>query len=302
MPSSSRIAQKNRAQGLPLSRPMVDLLGKMLSAIDKRRHMLDVGEEEYYEPETCAACCGVGFLLIPIESLVEISEDEEGEENGEEGASEVITPEMATFFNVNSDGADSAEASDSPAPATAAGQSDSDAAVVGITAHTSVPPTPVPTTSGSAPVVPAVATPTVVSTIAPTIPTNVSAIPSVTPATTAPAAVPGPAASLVVATPVNAGPINAMTPPNGVPAPSHPIPGFNSLGPNFPVPTPTTAVFTDNNADRFYCVIKGIRLDRQNTSPYVQGVGGASFSRHSSLDSAYQAYVQAFSKGFVTYV
>ena len=41
---------------------------------------------------------------------------------------------------------------------------------------------------------------------------------------------------------------------------------------------------------------------RQNTSPYVQSVPGASFSRHGTLLAAYNAYVEAYAKNFVSYV
>ncbi|KAJ3506732.1 hypothetical protein NMY22_g17153 [Coprinellus aureogranulatus] len=71
MSRNSNTDQQRRAKALPLSKPMVELLGAMMTIIDKRAHMLTDGTEEKYDTETCAACCGAGFLLIPIESLME---------------------------------------------------------------------------------------------------------------------------------------------------------------------------------------------------------------------------------------
>ncbi|KAF6742584.1 hypothetical protein DFP72DRAFT_860363 [Ephemerocybe angulata] len=131
------------------------------------------------------------------------------------------------------------------------------------------------------------------------VPAAVSLAPPVT--GTAPTAVapPAPAPAVVTATQVQG--IPATVPPC-----STVILGFHSLGPNTPPPAPTNAVFASPGEERYYIISKGIRVGVfggwANTSPYVTGVASASFGRHRTLLSAYEAYVSAWSKGAVAYV
>ncbi|KAF5326560.1 hypothetical protein D9611_000752 [Ephemerocybe angulata] len=143
--------------------------------------------------------------------------------------------------------------------------------------------------------------------------TSVPAAAAVAGSTPAAAAVAGstPAATVAGSTPVasivpvpsNAPPAPAM--PLEVPAPTAPIPGLHSLGPNVPVPAPQVAVYTANDCERYYTVTRGIRVgvfgDWMNTSPFVTGVPAASYTRHRTLLAAYEAYVKAFGRGFVTH-
>ncbi|KAF5320439.1 hypothetical protein D9611_010733 [Ephemerocybe angulata] len=91
-----------------------------------------------------------------------------------------------------------------------------------------------------------------------------------------------------------------------IPPATYPIPGFQSLGPNVAPPAPESAVYTGEGPDRFFTVTRGIRLGVfggwMDTSPYVTGVPAASYSRHRTLQSAYEAYVKAHGRGIVRYV
>lgn len=55
---------------------------------------------------------------------------------------------------------------------------------------------------------------------------------------------------------------------------------------------------------RLSSVISDYLIDfpRENVAPYVSGVGNASYSRHSNLMAAYQAYINAYDRSFVSYV
>ncbi|KAJ3543806.1 hypothetical protein NMY22_g3015 [Coprinellus aureogranulatus] len=104
-----------------------------------------------------------------------------------------------------------------------------------------------------------------------------------------------------VAAPVSSNPISLCD----LPAPSVPVPGFHPLGPNTPPPAPLNAMFCSLGGKHYYCITKGVRVGVfsgwQNTSPYVTGVGGASYSRHRTAHAAYEAYWDAFGHGFVNY-
>ncbi|KAF6741633.1 hypothetical protein DFP72DRAFT_1083418 [Ephemerocybe angulata] len=228
---SSTIQDRSVLHGARLSLPMQDLLGAVIRAFDARRLMVNaaaLGENEYH-PETCNACTGTGFSLVPNE--VETSDSEDEAVKAEEGN-------------------------------TTSGATAGANAVSGATAGG------VPSASLTAAL----------------------------------------AALGFQATPVAAPVVNV------VPEPTYPIstvvPGFHSLGPNsgtpVPPPEPTRAVFTGPGADRYYVITKGVRVGVfggwQITSPYVTGVAAASYSRHRTLQAAYQAYETAYNRGSVVYV
>ncbi|KAF5340704.1 hypothetical protein D9611_007335 [Ephemerocybe angulata] len=142
--------------------------------------------------------------------------------------------------------------------------------------------------------------------------TSIPAAAVVAGTTPAAAAVAGttPSATVAGSTPVaSTVPVasNAPAPamPLEVPAPTAPIPGLHFLGPNVPAPAPEVAVYTANDCKRYYTVTRGIRVgvfgDWMNTSPFVTGVPAASYTRHRTLLAAYEAYVKAFGRGFVTH-
>ncbi|KAF5316974.1 hypothetical protein D9611_003465 [Ephemerocybe angulata] len=90
-----------------------------------------------------------------------------------------------------------------------------------------------------------------------------------------------------------------------IPPATSPIAGFQSLGPNVLPPAPESAVYTGAGPDRFFTVTRGLRVGVfggwMDTSPYVTGVSGASYSRHRTLHSAYEAYVKAYGRGIITH-
>ncbi|KAJ3508440.1 hypothetical protein NMY22_g16619 [Coprinellus aureogranulatus] len=74
--SASNIAREGvkAPRSLTLSPAMLDLLSTLVSAIDRRLDLVSSALEEDYEPDTCAACGGTGYLLIPVESRPEEGE------------------------------------------------------------------------------------------------------------------------------------------------------------------------------------------------------------------------------------
>ncbi|KAF6741463.1 hypothetical protein DFP72DRAFT_1073459 [Ephemerocybe angulata] len=246
---SSTIQDRSVLHGARLSLPMQDLLGAVIRAFDARRLMVNaaaLGENEYH-PETCNACTGTGFSLVPNEVETSDSEDEAVKAEEGEGMIPASPPSPAA---------------EAPAGNTTSGATAGANAVSGATAGG------VPSASLTAAL----------------------------------------AALGFQATPVAAPVVNV------VPEPTYPIstvvPGFHSLGPNsgtpVPPPEPTRAVFTGPGADRYYVITKGVRVGVfggwQITSPYVTGVAAASYSRHRTLQAAYQAYETAYNRGSVVYV
>ncbi|KAF6749646.1 hypothetical protein DFP72DRAFT_852492 [Ephemerocybe angulata] len=223
----SNINQERSAfRGTLLSWAMKDLLGALIHSIDSRRNMLTVGAlgETDYHPDTCGACGGTGFLLVP---------------------------------NVlRNDDCDS-DVERHPPPSLLR---------LPFSEHPLLPSQLCP---------PPPALPTVIP-------------PAVTTTAVAPIVV-------TASPPVVSYPISAV------------IPGFHSLGPNSaapqPAPSPTNAVFTGPDEERFYAITKGIRVGIfggwQSTSPYVTGVASASYTRHRTLELAYQAYEAAYHRGSV---
>ncbi|KAF6741493.1 hypothetical protein DFP72DRAFT_862130 [Ephemerocybe angulata] len=239
----SNINQERSAfRGTLLSWAMKDLLGALIHSIDSRRNMLTVGAlgETDYHPDTCGACGGTGFLLVP---------------------NVLRNDDCDSDVEVKSEDADSGD----------------------LPPGSSAPPSPEPASSS------------LLGTSAPSIPTlpAATALPTVIPPAVTTTAV----APIVVTAspPVVSYPISAV------------IPGFHSLGPNSaapqPAPSPTNAVFTGPDEERFYAITKGIRVGIfggwQSTSPYVTGVASASYTRHRTLELAYQAYEAAYHRGSV---
>ncbi|KAJ3503688.1 hypothetical protein NMY22_g18161 [Coprinellus aureogranulatus] len=78
------------------------------------------------------------------------------------------------------------------------------------------------------------------------------------------------------------------------------------LGPNTPPPHPDHALHAHVGSDRFYVVTKGLRLgvfgSWAATCPYVNGIKGASYTRCSSLYSAFAGYKDAYDAFLVNYV
>ncbi|KAF5332199.1 hypothetical protein D9611_008035 [Ephemerocybe angulata] len=267
-------------RGVTLTSPMRDLLGLMIRSIDLRFGMLgDANDrEDEYRAETCAVCDGTGFVMVSHVDGGGSSDDDEAvtvpDSSDEEG--------NYSGANLPVIGSSSMPAASLPgvAGASAAGVAHASAAATSLAPNiaslslltpppTQAPPAPAPMT------------------LAPSIPAPNLVTPSV----------PAPAVASVV---------GAIAQPNEIPEASTVIPGFHSLGPSTPVPPPAEAVFTEGGEERYYVVSKGIHVGVfggwPNTSPYVTGVASASFSRHRSIQSAYTAYVFAWSRGAVAYV
>ncbi|KAF6750499.1 hypothetical protein DFP72DRAFT_851588 [Ephemerocybe angulata] len=262
-----------------LSSAMRDLLGAVMRAFDSRRLMLEaasVGENDYH-PETCQTCDGTGFVLILDVPEVEVSDssDDEGPQIKEE--------------DIDPAGLLPSDSRVSP-PAGATGASGTSALLAG-GATTSVPIVPAPATA-----IPQLAPlGTLAGMSLPVVPVVPSG-PQITPASAA-APLVSPAAAVGI-------------PANVAPSPTYTIstiiPGFESLGPNSsnpqPPPAPANAVFTGPE-ERYYVITKGTRVGIfggwQSTSPYVTGVASASFSRHRTIQTAFQAYETAYNRGSV---
>ncbi|KAF5319835.1 hypothetical protein D9611_012822 [Ephemerocybe angulata] len=274
--SSEGVATINR---VAISPALLRLLGSLIRAIDDRHLILDSfvrpGDDEH-ELSTCARCRGTGIVTAPIS--VSDFEDEEFDQ---------VSPPPST-----------APSSAAPAPSAPV------AAVVAGTTHAAPGATPAaavvvgPSPAAAGPI-PAAAATVVAgpSPIAATLVGTAPAAPPAAPVGIAPAAPP--------AAPVGIAPAAPPAAPIEVPAPIAPIPGFHSLGPNVPPPAPESAVYAGNGCERYYTVTRGIRVgvfgDWMSTSPFVTGVSAASFTRHRSLIAAYEAYVTAHGRGFVTH-
>ncbi|KAJ3540081.1 hypothetical protein NMY22_g4448 [Coprinellus aureogranulatus] len=262
---------------LPLSRAMVSLLASLIRAIDTRTGLLDDAQEEDWdshvmdvEPETCEACGGTGFILVP--SSVQGNIDDDGVDDA------VPVPPQAP-----------------PSQASVAIQAPpvTDACTAGLTSEPALAPTRTEVPQSEA-------TCSLTSTSSEEKPST-SHLPSSSDragsveASSVPIVVPAVPPVVAVAT----------QPIINIPPASVPIRGYNPLGPNTPAPHPTNAVYCSPGADRYYCVTRGIRVGVysgwQNTSPYVTGVASASYSRHRSIHAAYDAYCSAYYAGFVTY-
>ncbi|KAF6754842.1 hypothetical protein DFP72DRAFT_847839 [Ephemerocybe angulata] len=251
-----------------LSSAMKDLLGAVIRAFDSRRLMLEtasVGENEY-RAETCQTCDGTGFLLVLDEVEVSDSSDEELPLIKEEQ----IDPAGLLLSD-----------SRVPSPAAAVGASGTSAHVAG----GATPAVPVLTRSAIPQLAPVGTASSMALPVIPVMPSG----PQVSSAT-----------ALGTSANVTAGPTYAI---------STIIPGFESLGPNSnnpqPAPAPANAVFAGPE-ERYYAITKGTRVGIfggwQSTSPYVTGVASASFSRHRTIQTAYQAYETAYNRGSVMYV
>ncbi|KAF5339871.1 hypothetical protein D9611_009057 [Ephemerocybe angulata] len=275
--SSEGVATINR---VAISPALLRLLGSLIRAIDDPLCNLTLGQlghlildsfvrpgDDEHELSTCARCRGTGIVTAPIS--VSDFEDEEFDQ---------VSPPPSTD--------DAAPSSAAPAPSAPV------AAVVAGTTHAAPGATPAaavvvgPSPAAAGPIPAAAAT--VVAGPSPIAATLVG---------TAPAAPP--------AAPVGIAPAAPPAAPIEVPAPIAPTPGFHSLGPNVPPPAPESAVYAGNGCERYYTVTRGIRVgvfgDWMSTSPFVTGVPAASFTRHRSLIAAYEAYVTAHGRGFVTH-
>ncbi|KAF5323916.1 hypothetical protein D9611_008315 [Ephemerocybe angulata] len=282
---SSMNQERNVFRGTKLSSAMKDLLGAVIRAFDSRRHMFEaasIGETQYH-PETCLACDGTGFLLVPDE--VSDSSDDDGP--------------LPKVEEVDPVGLLSGNRAPSPADSDSSASDTSDHVSGGAHRPLQLPSKSVKLAMG----LPHLAIPQSISVTTPVVTSG----PQVTRASAAsgPQVTPAAAAAPQVTTTVAIG-----APVNLAPAPTYPIstiiPGFDSLGPNSsnpqPAPAPMNAVFTGPE-ERYYVITKGTRVGIfggwQSTSPYVTGVASASFSRHCTLQTAFQAYETAFNRGSV---
>ncbi|KAF6758444.1 hypothetical protein DFP72DRAFT_1064586 [Ephemerocybe angulata] len=309
-PETNMSQASGAASGVSLSLQMRDLLGSLIRTIDLRFRILqgaDNAENEYH-PDTCTVCDGTGFIMVPRYSPTH-DDDVDDDDNDA-----VTVPD--------SEDEDEFPASTKPDGAAAAAAFASLLGVVGASSGASpsssqLPPatsllmTPPPTQAPVASSAGAASGATPVAAVA-AVPAN-----AVAQAGGAPAPVPGPTlggpsapAPTVISPPAPAPPlvinVPAVTQAHGVPPMSAIIPGFQALGPNTPPPNPANAVFAAPGEDRYYVVTKGLRVGVlggwPNTSPYVTGVASASFSRHRSIQGAYDAYLRAWSAGSVAYV
>ncbi|KAF6741963.1 hypothetical protein DFP72DRAFT_1082885 [Ephemerocybe angulata] len=273
--------QARRAlRGVTLTSSMRDLLGLMIRSIDLRIGMLGRANdrEDEYRAETCVVCDGTGFVMVPHLEGGGNSDDNEA----------VTVPDSSDDDSTHSASNQPASPMSASLPGVAGASAAGVAGASAAQASSLAPPfanltlmTPPPTAAPSVP------TPNIVFASASTAPPpNL-----VTPAAPAPAV---------------ASVFGAIAQPSEIPDASTVIPGFHSLGPTTPAPAPANALFTEGGEDRYYVVTKGIRVGVfggwPNTSPYVTGVASASFSRHRSIQSAYTAYVFAWSRGAVAYV
>ncbi|KAF5340023.1 hypothetical protein D9611_012448 [Ephemerocybe angulata] len=243
------------------------------------------GETEYH-PETCAVCNGTGFILVPNLGEGESSDSDEDvvvKAENSDGDTQFASP----LASPSASGAAADPTHDAAAAAVSAALASAFAAAT-ITAAGGTQDNTVPAPAG----------PT-----GPLIPPSVPAVPQITTLNALGLSAPAPAAP---------GPVYNI---------SAVLPGFESVGPSSgnpqTVPEPANAVFTGPGGstselnllrveDRYYVITKGIRVGVfggwQSTSPYVTGVASASFSRHRTIQGAYQAYETAYNRGSVVYV
>ncbi|KAF5309302.1 hypothetical protein D9611_006754 [Ephemerocybe angulata] len=300
--------ERSTGRGLRLSLPMRDMLTSMIRAIDLRRLMINAAAQQEYEyhPETCNVCEGAGFLMVPNAPPPSDSEDESDVEvNAEEDDDVKVEDDGGIISSLVTHGA---------LPALPSAQTSGASASI------------LPGSAGAAPPAAAATVPNIAAlTISPTPATSAPAIVTGTNATAVPAPIAIPVVGAVPPAAQAAAPVAPNVPTSAVaaltgvvtaaaglgPYPiSTVIPGFHSLGPNSATPQtppqPLNAVFTGYGEERYYAITKGVRVGIyggwQNTSPYVTGVASASFSRHRSLEAAFQAYEVAFNRGIVAYV
>ncbi|KAF5328128.1 hypothetical protein D9611_015155 [Ephemerocybe angulata] len=254
--------ERSTGRGLRLSLPMRDMLTSMIRAIDLRRLMINAAAQQEYEYHPETCNVCEGAGFLMVPNAPPPS-DSEDESDVE------VNAEEDDDVKVEDDGGiiSSLVTHATSAPAIVTG-----------TNATAVPaPIAIPVVGAVPPAAQAAAP------VAPNVPT--SAVAALTGVVTAAAGL-GPY------------PISTV------------IPGFHSLGPNSATPQtppqPLNAVFTGYGEERYYAITKGVRVGIyggwQNTSPYVTGVASASFSRHRSLEAAFQAYEVAFNRGIVAYV
>ncbi|KAJ3528742.1 hypothetical protein NMY22_g9284 [Coprinellus aureogranulatus] len=254
---------------------MHSLLSTLLSAIDRRVSIMNTmaSGESGYEPTTCDACGGTGIILVP--STIVIDDDSDDEQG--KGETRCSTPntnydvgnysaEMRSFLNIRDA---------YTAARVAAGVSVAGAEAAPSPGDISPNQAPHPDSS-------TIQAPTADA------PTSAPAAPTPTPA--APASSAG-------STPV------PMSNNGPVPLPSVLTTGFNRLGPLHPVPDPLRAVFTVPGGERYYAVTRGVRVGVfggwLNTTAYVTGVPNAAYSKHSTIEPAYDAYCEAFKNGLM---
>ncbi|KAF5339988.1 hypothetical protein D9611_012418 [Ephemerocybe angulata] len=276
-----------------LSPAMLRLLGNLIRAIDARHLALDdharanaIPGREDVEPITCPRCRGSGITMIYSASEVEEDDDDDDDDDDLPPHMYLGHPSLPTIAVTGTPGAGPSGAA---ASVTAAAP-----APVGAAAATVPLATSAAGTAPSAPVAPSAATaPVTAATPAPVGAAAATGLPATPAAGTAPNVSVAPAVQVTF-------PVSTT-----VPLPVSPTPGFHSLGPNVPPPTPPNAVYTDSSADRFYTVTRGIRVGVfggwMNTSPNVTGVPAASYTRHRTLQAAYEAYVSAYNSGIVTH-
>ncbi|TEB31118.1 hypothetical protein FA13DRAFT_1709961 [Coprinellus micaceus] len=334
MSNTSQERVLSALHGLTLSRKMLDLLGALVIAIDKRHEILLDAEEPEHIPDTCGVCQGTGYILIPLEAL-NGSPDTKGKGVATKAGKAVQTAPSSGSSSSTKDRAEmtmmlgiptrnSASASVS-APAPTPAQPSFATADLSPAPILSVPAAPVVTGPGPAPpAAPATVTPAPVATnvttsaplTAPTIvPTHAPLAPAVSSIVHMPAlsaSFAGAHAPVPTALPVPGLGSNipaAAVPTAGstliVPPPSTVIPGLACLGPNTPVPAPEDAAFAAPGAPRYYTITKGICVGIfagwGNALPYVTGVASASFSHHTNIYTAFEDYCKAFINTSVSY-
>ncbi|KAF5335798.1 hypothetical protein D9611_009615 [Ephemerocybe angulata] len=329
-PETNMSQASGAASGVSLSLQMRDLLGSLIRTIDLRFRILqgaDNAENEYH-PDTCTVCDGTGFIMVPRYSP---THDDDADDDDDDAVTVPDSEDEDEFpASTKPDGAAAAAAFASLLGVVGAssGASPSSSQLPPATSLLMTPPptqAPVASSAGAA----SGATPGAAISAAPTNAiaqasgaTPVAAVAAapanaVAQAGGAPAPVPGPTlggpsapAPTVISPPAPAPPlvinVPAVAQAHGVPPMSAIIPGFQALGPNTPPPNPANAVLAAPGEDRYYVVTKGLRVGVlggwPNTSPYVTGVASASFSRHRSIQGAYDAYLRAWSAGSVAYV
>ncbi|KAJ3505517.1 hypothetical protein NMY22_g17559 [Coprinellus aureogranulatus] len=297
MASSSSSKNDARVRNLPLSSSMRSLLGAVLSLIDRR--ILSIGEARLWAdeedramgkyrstvticrpfhahiplslvPSTCETCFGTGFVLV--DAVPEGNAEPAGMPAG--GSMDPVpgyppsppladTSEMMAFFG------STAAPQALPASSGALNPVDSSSSGERLSSASSLF-----VRSTFCPVSPFDAGPSTASNMA-----SSSAATGPTQNAATSSAVPPPATS--------------STGGLSLPLPSVVIPGFQSLGDDFPVPHPTEAVFCrESDGPPFYFVTRGKRVGCfggwDMVSPYVVKAQGVAFGKKTSLIAAYE--------------
>ncbi|KAJ2913843.1 hypothetical protein MD484_g6554, partial [Candolleomyces efflorescens] len=248
----------------PLSSRMLDLLALIITAIDLRRDIIDVPPEPGYRAETCLACSGTGHLMVPV------NEDQDPEDD-------------ESYVDGGLDDDDDDDNDNAPRPSTNGLASEA-------TDFGTVAAAPLGLASSG----------------------GCSAGPSasVDPSSSAAAnAVAGPSSGAGTFGAIPSGPSGTPAGAGAVsfnpPAPVVPISGIHPLPAGTPIPTPDQAVYANADAARYYTVTRGLRVGVfegwPRVSPYVTGVQRAVYSRHRTLQEAYDAYCIAYAHGAVRY-